>query len=102
VVAFSESDAQAWREGKENRWRCGGGRHGSSLFVGAEGVMVMAEEWSVLIGTKQLAHNWLLLFRLKEGEGETCVRYGAVLRPVHPWLGGSARPVVVALPLLRC
>jgi hypothetical protein len=25
VVALSESDAQAWREGKENRWRCGGG-----------------------------------------------------------------------------
>jgi hypothetical protein len=64
--------------------------------------MVMAEEWSVLMGMKQLALNWRLLCRLKEGEGETCMRYDAVLNVMHPWLGGSARPVVVALPLLRC
>jgi hypothetical protein len=36
-VALSESDAQAWREGKESRGRSGGGRRGSSLFIVAEG-----------------------------------------------------------------
>jgi hypothetical protein len=37
VVSLGESDAQASREGKESRGRCGGGRWGSSLFLGAEG-----------------------------------------------------------------
>jgi hypothetical protein len=37
VVVLGESDAQAWREGKESRGRCGVGRQGSSLFIRAEG-----------------------------------------------------------------
>jgi hypothetical protein len=32
VVALGESDAQAWREGKESRERCGGGRWGSPFL----------------------------------------------------------------------
>jgi hypothetical protein len=46
VVALGESNAQAWREGKESRGRCGGGRRGSSLFIGAEGgqLVVKARE----------------------------------------------------------
>jgi hypothetical protein len=58
VVALSESDDQAWREGKEIKGRCGGGRWGSSLFIGAEGgLVVKAEEWLALMGTKWLALN---------------------------------------------
>jgi hypothetical protein len=37
AVALGESDAQAWRAGKESRGRGGGGRQGSSLFIVAEG-----------------------------------------------------------------
>jgi hypothetical protein len=36
VVVLGESDAQAWREGKESRGRCGGGRRGSSLIIRVE------------------------------------------------------------------
>jgi hypothetical protein len=36
-VALSESDAQAWREGKVSRGRGGGGRRGASPFIVAEG-----------------------------------------------------------------
>jgi hypothetical protein len=53
MVALSESDAQAWREGKVSRGRCGVGRRGSSLFIGAEVcAVVTAEEWPMLMGTK--------------------------------------------------
>jgi hypothetical protein len=58
MVALSESDAQAWREGKVSRGRCGVGRRGSSLFIGAVVcAVVTAEEWPMLMGTKQLALN---------------------------------------------
>jgi hypothetical protein len=36
-VALSESDAQAWREGKVSRERGGGARWGASPFLVAEG-----------------------------------------------------------------
>jgi hypothetical protein len=52
-VALSESDAQAWREGKVSRGRGGGGRRGASPFIvvegGGEGV-VKAEELPALMG----------------------------------------------------
>jgi hypothetical protein len=54
LVALSESEAQAWREGKESRGMGGGGRWGSSLFILAEGEgrqpVVKAEELPVLMG----------------------------------------------------
>jgi hypothetical protein len=55
AVALGESDAQAWRAGKESRGRGGGGRQGSSLFIVAEGggggqrPVVLAKELPVLI-----------------------------------------------------
>jgi hypothetical protein len=36
-VTLGESDAQAWREGKESRGRGVGGRWGSCPFIVAEG-----------------------------------------------------------------
>jgi hypothetical protein len=37
AVVLGESDAQAWRGGKESRGRGGRGRRGSSPFIVAEG-----------------------------------------------------------------
>jgi hypothetical protein len=68
VVALGESDAQAWREGKESKGRCSGGRRGSSLFIGAEGAVVKAEEWLALMGTKWLTLNWCFTLWI-EGSG---------------------------------
>jgi hypothetical protein len=55
-VALGESNAQACREGNERRGRCGGGRQGSSPFIGAEGAVVKVEEWPVFNGD-ETAHS---------------------------------------------
>jgi hypothetical protein len=51
-VALGDNDVQAWREGKESRWRGGGGRRGASPFIEAEGGegVVKAEELPALMG----------------------------------------------------
>jgi hypothetical protein len=56
VVALGESNAQACREGNERRGRCGGGRQGSSPFIGVEGAVVKVEEWPVFNGD-ETAHS---------------------------------------------
>jgi hypothetical protein len=76
-VVLGESDAQAWREGKESRGRCGGGRRGSSLLIGVEGgrwqPVVKAEEWPALMGTKRLTLNWRFNLRIDGGgRGNGC------------------------------
>jgi hypothetical protein len=70
VVALSESDAQAWRGGKESRERCNGGRWGSPFYRGPGGrrPVVKAEEWPALMGMKQLALNWHFTLLIEGGE----------------------------------
>jgi hypothetical protein len=69
VVVLGESDAQAWREGKESRGRCGGGRWGSSLFYRGRGgwPVVKAEEWSTLMVMKWLTLNWCFTLWIEGG-----------------------------------
>jgi hypothetical protein len=84
VVALSESDAQAWREGKESRGRCSGGPWGSSLFIGAKrggsGRWLRRRNGRRYWGQNGLLLTGILLCGWKEGEGETSTGCGAAAR----------------------
>jgi hypothetical protein len=53
--------------GEREQGRCGGGRRGSSLYMGAEGgqPVVKVEEWPTLMGMKWLALNWRFTLRIE-------------------------------------